>query len=251
MATRPAISAHRGACGVEVLPLAESYDRAIRLGVDYVEFDARRTADGHHVVHHDPALPSGPPIASLTLREYRAAAGNQALEIGELVELARGRVRLHVDLKTIGDEDGVLASVKRRLAPDEFVVTTLEDASVRRVKERHPDVRVGLSLGRDMTGGRPWSVAVVRISELYPEPRVRRCGADFLAVHRRLARIRVLACCSRNQLGAWVWTVDEEAEIRAFLDDRRVEVLITNRPDLALALRDPERRAVRRGGQRA
>jgi glycerophosphoryl diester phosphodiesterase len=40
------ICAHRGSCGVAGLPAAERYDRAIRLGVDYVELDVRRTADG-------------------------------------------------------------------------------------------------------------------------------------------------------------------------------------------------------------
>jgi glycerophosphoryl diester phosphodiesterase len=35
-----------------------------------------------------------------------------------------------------------------------------------------------------------------------------------------------------------VWTVDEEAEMRRLLADPRLSVLITNRPDLALAIRD-------------
>jgi hypothetical protein len=34
-----------------------------------------------------------------------------------------------------------------------------------------------------------------------------------------------------------VWTVDEDAEIKRWLDDRRVTVLITNRPADAIAVR--------------
>ena len=59
------ISAHRGSCGVTGLPAAERYDRAIALGVDYVELDVRRTADGVYVNYHDDATPSGRSAGSL------------------------------------------------------------------------------------------------------------------------------------------------------------------------------------------
>ena len=51
----PLICAHRGECGVAGLPAAERYNRAIELGVDYVEIDVRRTADGIYVNSPDGA----------------------------------------------------------------------------------------------------------------------------------------------------------------------------------------------------
>ena len=35
----------------------------------------------------------------------------------------------------------------------------------------------------------------------------------------------------------WVWTVDDPDLMRRLMQDKRVECLITNRPDLALRLR--------------
>lgn len=227
------VSAHRGACGQAGLSLAESYEQAIRLGVHYVEFDARRTRDGRYVVHHDAKLESGGAIATMTLAEYRYRAGDQALEVGELIELARGRVRLHADLKVIGDEPDVLGLLSR-LPADEFVVTTLEDESVRRLHALRPDARVGLSLGRDLAGEPPWRVAAVRREELFPEVRVRRCHPDFLAINLGLARLRVLGYAASRGLPAWVWTVDGEHDMRWLAADHRCDVIITNRPDVAL-----------------
>jgi glycerophosphoryl diester phosphodiesterase len=88
----PLISAHRGSCGTPGLGLAESYRRAIDLGVDFVEFDIRRTADRAYVVSHDPFLAGGERISTLTFDEYRRAAGDQTLTVAELLELAGGRV---------------------------------------------------------------------------------------------------------------------------------------------------------------
>jgi len=58
-----------------------------------------------------------------------------------------------------------------------------------------------------------------------------------VAVHQRLARIRVLDYCAGANVPAWVWTVDDEAGIESFVHDPRVSVLITDRPDLALEIR--------------
>jgi len=123
------------------------------------------------------------------------------------------------------------------LGAGNFVVTTLEDRSVAAVKERFPAVPAALSLGRDLDEVPRGRRAATRLSELLPMRRLRACRADWVAVHRRLAAGGVLAQCHRAGIKAMVWTVDEDAEIRRWLTDRRVTVLITNRPADAVALR--------------
>ena len=123
------------------------------------------------------------------------------------------------------------------LGPGNFVVTTLEDRSVAAIKARFPAVPAALSLGRDLDEVPRARRAATRLSELFPMRRLRACRADWVAVHRRLAAAGVLAQCHRAGIKAMVWTVDEDAEIRRWLADRRVTVLITNRPADAVALR--------------
>jgi glycerophosphoryl diester phosphodiesterase len=231
------ISAHRGSCGVAGLPAAERYDRAIRLGVDFVELDVRRTSDARYVNYHDHVTPSGRPIARATFSDLKAELGAELLELGEILDVVAGRAGLHVDLKQTGYESEVLRAVIGRCNTDRFVVTTGEVDSIRLIKDQFPQVRAGLTLGTDMKNAHAWTTLQERMGELFPGPRLRRSHADFVAAHEQLARVRLLDYCARRAMGCWVWTVDDAKEIARFMADSRVTTLVTNRPDIAVGLR--------------
>lgn len=234
---RPLISAHRGSCGIDGLPAAERYRRAIALGVDYVEIDARRTADGTYVTYHDDLTPSGRNTRELTYRQLKDELGSELLTLEEVLDIAVGRTALHVDLKEDDRALEIVRAVLDRLAEKDFVVTTGGELVIRRIKDQFPYVSAGLTLGRDLEGWPPWRILGVRLSELFPGPGLKRSHADFVAMHQQLARIRLLSYTAARSLPAWVWTVDDEVEMERFLADPRVTTLITNRPDLALRLR--------------
>jgi glycerophosphoryl diester phosphodiesterase len=233
----PLICAHRGSCGVAGLPAAERYDRAIAIGVDFVELDLRRTADGLYVNYHDDVTPSGRPTAGLKYADLKAELESEVLTLDELLDVVAGRVGLHVDLKERGCESEIVRQLLARITAGRFVVTTGEVESIRGIKEQYPTVRAGLTLGTDMRNARTLATVRERFSELFPAPRLERSRADFVAAHQQLARIRLLGYCARRHIDAWVWTVDEEKEIARFMADSRVTTLITNRPDIALRLR--------------
>ncbi|HEY1456086.1 MAG TPA: glycerophosphodiester phosphodiesterase [Candidatus Dormibacteraeota bacterium] len=232
----PLISAHRGGCGVDGLAARERYRRAIELGVDFVEFDVRRSLDEVMVVCHDPCTASGRAVCELEYGALAEELAGEALTLAELLEIAGGKVGLHLDLKEPGYEAAVVEAALAH-CPLERLVITSEDSVVKTIKERWPRVRAGLSLGEDLHGIRPWVAAGTRLSELFPARRLRACGADFVAVHQRLAGLNVLRYCERVGIPAWVWTVDEEPDIARFMKDSRVATLITNRPDVALRVR--------------
>jgi len=233
----PLISAHRGSCGVPGLPAAERYDRAIRLGVDYVELDVRRTADGLLVNYHDDLTPSGRPTGSLTYVDLKTELGAELLTIAELLDVVAGRVGLHVDLKETGDQAGTIGMLLAHKAGAHFVVTTGDVESIRAVKELFPEVQAGLTLGTDMKDAHAWATMTERLAELFPAARLKRSHADFVAAHQQLARLRLLRYCKGKRLPVWVWTVDETQEIERFMRDPRVTTLITNRPEVALRFR--------------
>ena len=98
----------------------DAIEDALRLGVDYVEFDLQRCADGTLVVHHDP-VDVPPP---------------DALAYDDALGLLAGRSRAHLDVKFT--DDGVVAAVAHagaRLGTDRLVVTTLDDRSVAAVRD--------------------------------------------------------------------------------------------------------------------
>jgi glycerophosphoryl diester phosphodiesterase len=230
------ISAHRGNCGVDGLPAIERYRRAIALGVDYVEIDARRTADGTYVTFHDDLTPARRNVRELTYAQLRDEVGSELLTVEEVLDIAAGRVGLHVDLKEDDSGPDIVRVVLERISESSFVVTTGGEAVIRRIKDQFPAVTAGLTLGRDLEGWPPWRILGVRLSEVFPSPRLDRSHADFIAMHQQLARLRLLGYAATHGIAAWVWTVDDEVEMKRFLADPRVTALITNRPDVALRI---------------
>jgi glycerophosphoryl diester phosphodiesterase len=233
---RTLIDAHRGECGIPGLSAADRYSRAIALGVDYVEIDVRRTADGVYVNYHDDRTPSGRVVRERSYAALRQELGLELLKVDEVMELVDSRVGLHVDVKEGGDEAATVRHIQAGCARSPVYFTGGDD-SIRVIKENFPAARAGLTLGEDLQGAPPWRYLRVRSSELFPGVRLRRCHADFASVHQRLAGIRVLDYCARAHMPAWVWTVDDEVSIARLVRDPRVAVLITNRPDIALRIR--------------
>jgi glycerophosphoryl diester phosphodiesterase len=227
-----AISAHGPRTGT-----IEVYANALETGAEYVEFDIRRTADGELAAFHDARTSQGDPLAAISYSRLCEQAGYPVPRVAEVMAAIAGKATGHLDLKDTGGEDKVVEMALDILGPGNFVVTTLEDQSVAAIKARFPSVPVALSLGRDLDEVPRSRRAATRLSELRPMRRLRACRADWVAVHRRLAAAGVLAQCHRAGIKAMVWTVDEDAEMRRWLADHRVTVLITNRPADAVTLR--------------
>ncbi|MER7486963.1 glycerophosphodiester phosphodiesterase family protein [Streptomyces sp. NPDC126497] len=239
MTPRPAVSAHRGGAERAAPATWEAYQDALASGAEYVELDVRRTADGVFVVHHDARVRrTGPPLSTLTHAELDERAGYPVPVVDEVMELVAGRLVAHLDLKETGHERELIDRAVALLGEDGFVATTLEDRSVAALTAARPRVRTVLSLGRDGGDVPRGRLVATRIGELLPMRRVRACGAHGVAVHQRLARAGVLREAARNGLFTMVWTVNEDAALRGFLRDPRVDVLITDRPRRAVALRD-------------
>lgn len=122
--------------------------------------------------------------------------------------------RLQLDLK----EPDLVADLLRRFPADRVVVTTAIDDSITQVKDQFPQVRAGLTLGEKVNDS--------------TRKRIQACGADFIALDHRYAKR-----FGDYGVPVWLWTVDDEPQLERFLKDKRIEAIITNRPDLALRLR--------------
>jgi glycerophosphoryl diester phosphodiesterase len=233
------ISAHQGGGERHRPGTVEAYRAAPESGADLVEFDIRKTADGLLVVHHDEhCVPGGRLVAASTYAELAEAVGYPPLLVPEVMRMLAGKVAGHLDLKEAGYEHEVIDLALDTFGAGNFVATTLEDESVRAIKDRYPGVRTALSLGRSVDGQAPRTRASTRYSELFPMRRIRACGADWIAVDHKLARLGVLRQAARHGVGVMVWTVDTGRLIDHFLADERVDVLITNRPEEAVRRRD-------------
>jgi glycerophosphoryl diester phosphodiesterase len=223
------ISAHSGHGGNVTHAGYEAYRQVLDTGAEYAEVDIRKTRDNVLVAYHDARI-GGRLLTDLDYGEACARLGYVVPRVAEVMSMLAGKFIGHLDLKETGYEAEVVELALASFGPGNFVATTLEDVSVRRIKEAFPDVTAALSLGRDLAGVPRSHWAALRGSELFPVGRIRACGADWVAVHHQLARLGVLRSCQRHGVGAMVWTVDTDPLIDRFLCDPRVGVLITNRP---------------------
>jgi len=105
------VVAHRGAHKTVPENTLASLEKAIELGVDYVELDVRRTKDGVLVLLHDASvnrITNGKgkvedltydEIHKLNIRARTATGGQKIPTFDEFLEHAKGRMKLYVDHK--------------------------------------------------------------------------------------------------------------------------------------------------------
>jgi glycerophosphoryl diester phosphodiesterase len=245
----PAISAHRG--GSESAPggTYQAYHGALAAGAEYVEVDVRRTADGVLVARH-PARAGwararrGRAVGSLSYARLCELAGYEVPRLAAVLPLLAGRAIAHLDLKEAGCAAEAVAQAAEVLGPAGVIATTRDGELAASVKRRVPAVPVGVTVGGDLA--ETTGVALRRGYPLAPGrlDRVLAAQGDWAVLHHRAARPALLDACRSRGIKTMVWTVNGDRALARWLADPRVDVLVTDRPARALALRgDRDQRA--------
>lgn len=228
--TVPLVIAHRGAPTMAYENTLESFELAITQRADAVELDLRLTADNKLIVHHDPKITRAlPPLSAMTLSTVRReskARGFYLPALDEVLELARGRIAVNIELKETGLEDAALRAVKESHVLESILFSSFLPAAIARVKQSEPRAVTGLLLGLPRAvpksgRRRPLSAAA----------KAAAVSADFLLPHKLRATKRFLRRLSRRGIPAIVWTVNAPRSYRRLIQ-QHVAGIITDRPDL-------------------
>jgi glycerophosphoryl diester phosphodiesterase len=220
---------HKGADHIAPGNTLASFDAALAAGVDMVEFDVLRVADGRLVLAHDLRDSERPNV--LTLDEG----------LDHLVSDAYAGVELDVDLKQAGYEREVIDALRARGLVERSLISTMEEESLPVVRGLEPGIRLGWSVPKMRRN--PLSNPLTRPLALLGayEYRRRLAGrvrarlqageidavmAHFAVVDRRLVRV-----VKENGGELYVWTVDEPRRI-ARLERLGVSGIISNDPRL-------------------
>jgi glycerophosphoryl diester phosphodiesterase len=250
----PLVFAHRGGCALGPENTIAAFDRGMAAGADGLELDVHLSADGLPVVCHDPTLDrttngKGPVMRLSAAELSRLDAGGwfadgegrfpfrgQGVGIPTLEDVLRRYrgVRIIVEMKLDTAEMGnaVAQVVRAASAVDRVCAAGYGDRSLSAVRSAlpdlatsasHPEVRLGLyrSWAR-------WPVRQVRYGG-YQVP-------ETVGLLRVVSR-RFIRHAHGAGLKVQVWTVDEEADMRRLLS-WGADGLISNRPDLAVRVRD-------------
>jgi glycerophosphoryl diester phosphodiesterase len=251
--SRPLVFAHRGGCAIGPENTIAAFDLGIAAGADGLELDVHLSADGVLVVHHDDTLDrttdcAGPVAARTAAELARVDAGCRFLSSGGFPFRHQG-----VCVPTLRD-------VLHRY-PDVRIIIEMKVDSDAMGEAVAREVRVAGAADRVCAGGFGCrSVAAARAA--LPEMVTSACSREVhLAVYRSWARwpvtnvrygayqvpetsgvIRVVSPRWIREshdagLKVQVWTVDDEADMERLLS-WGVDGLVTNRPDVAVKVRD-------------
>jgi glycerophosphoryl diester phosphodiesterase len=251
---RPRVFAHRGGAALGPENTIAAFDLGRATGAEGLELDVQLSADGVVVVCHDPTLDrttdsSGRVDARTASELARVDAGYHFTDgrgdhpfrgrnigiptLADVLQRYRG-VPTIVEMKVDSGEMGrALAEAVRQAGAVDWVCAAGFGLRALRAARHalpemassgsHPEVRLALY--------RSWAGLPVRRAPFgcYQVP-------EFAGALRVVSR-RFIRHAHRAGLEVQVWTIDDEADMRRLLE-WGADALISNRPDLAVRVRD-------------
>ena len=208
-----------------------SFTSAIELGVDVIECDVHLTTDGRLAVIHDHTLErttngSGlvGRLSSAELTGLDAGKGERIPLLEEVLELARGRVGVAIEVKSLpilypGLEEVLVRVVRDAEMVEDVAVISFDHRVVRRV--RGLDDRI---LGGVLLAGRP-----LLIPEL-----LAFAGAEVYSPHWSYVDRETVHEVHAAGAAVGVWTVDDTMVLEQ-CQELGLDAVYTNRPREMLA----------------
>lgn len=219
----PVVVGHRGAPLMAPENTPAAFAAAHEAGATWVELDARRSADGVVVVHHDAWCADG---AALVERSWTELHGRGVSSLADVLAGLPAGLGVDVEVKNLPgepdyDEGDVLARLVAGLLKDverPAMTSSFNPMTVAALQELLPDVPPGLLTTPALRPDAGVEMAVDVGARVYG-PHVDTPGLDAATVD----------AAHRAGLAVLVWTVDEPARALA-LADEGVDALCTNDP---------------------
>lgn len=221
------VFAHRGVHLSHRENTLGAFRAAIELGVDGVELDVRRTADGALVIHHDPTI-ADQAISRLTTPELPAYVPR----LDEAMALLRG-ICVNVEIKNSPDpeeptyddtgtiEREVLEYLRRDELISSVIVSCFDLATCERVRALASDVTVA------------WLVFEGSLGEALVTAHER--GFHAVNPHYSMVTNEDVRFATELGLGVNVWTVNAAKDLET-MAEFGVTSVITDEPELAIGL---------------
>jgi glycerophosphoryl diester phosphodiesterase len=226
--------AHRGASMERPENTLAAFEEAIRQGADVIEADIRTTGDGALLVIHDATLDrtanahgAVAEVDYARARSLDAGRGERIPTPDEVLEVARGRVRVTFDIKDHDAVDGIVAVVRELEMADSVAFSSFLPEVAERIR--------AFGLASPI-------MQVVDSAAGLASVMTRRVGVSFgvsgIGVPAPLISAQLTEQLQRHGFGVFAWTVDNPRELERLIDDG-VNGILTNRPGvLAAVLRE-------------
>lgn len=245
VAMKPFVQAHRGASSYAPENTLEAFELAVKMGADGVELDTHLSKDGVIMVCHDDRVDRCSDgkgrICDMTCSElkqldfsykfpeYKGAKMPTLAEVYDLLKPTN--LFINIEIKSLpilypGIEEKLNALADSMDMQDRIMYSSFNHYSLKKMRDINPDVPLGI-LYNDAPY-EPWKYAK---------------ALGFTALHPHMASLQYPVVSNAQAAGIKVhpWTVDSEEDIM-WMYRLGVDAVISNRPDVAIRLRDGEMR---------
>lgn len=207
------ITAHRGSSRMAPENTMAAIQAAMDEMADYSEIDVQTTADGIVVVCHDLNLKrvagvdkrlgtmTYDQVSRLDVGSHYSAqfAGERIPTLAQVLEVCKGRMKLNIELKNIGDASSlpeqVAALVRQYGMEDQCVITSVKLRYLERIKEFDPELRTGYILA-------------AAYGRYYDNESI-----DFISIRSSFVGRRLVEAAHENGKAVHVWTVNSKTEM--------------------------------------
>ena len=225
----PRILAHRGLALAAPENSIAAFEAAAAAGATHIETDVRATADGVAVLVHDPAVPGGADVASLSLAELRTALPQVATLAEALAALPEAR--FNIDIKRADAVPPVGAAIAAASAAQRVLLTSFSGRRRRSVLRLVPTAATSAS-----SGGIAGMILGLRVRT----PALTRYalrGVQAVQIPERALRTDLAAPWSIAEMHAagvevHFWVVNDPTRMRELVA-RGADGIVTDRADLA------------------
>ena len=234
--------AHRGASAYEPENTLRAFERAIEMGATMLELDVHLSRDGRPVVIHDPDLSrttnGAGRVHDMSLEQIKrldAGGGEQVPTLGEVIDLARGRAEVYVELKGQRTPGAVVEALHAAGFVDQAIVGSFAPWLPQKIKFLDPRIRTSMLVRREdrRKDFVEWALA---IEADYVHP----CWEGASRTPHKLLTPALIASIRRHGLGIILWHEERPAELRKLVK-LDVDGICTDKPDvLAKILRQWE-----------
>ncbi len=225
------VIAHRGASAVAPENTLVAYTKAIEMGADYAELDVRQTKDGAIVLMHDKTVHRTTGVKGFvwdfTLSELKKLdagswfgeefRGEPIPTLQEVIRLAKGRMKLNIEVKISENEPGIAQKVVDIVRSENFskhcIITSFDMETINTFKRIAPDLKTGFIFEKEYHAD------------------VFEGTWDVLCSNSELVDAGFVQLAQESGKKIYVWTVNDREEMLRLIG-LGANGVITDRPDL-------------------
>lgn len=219
----PLIIAHRGYSSHALENSLEAFHLALTVPVDMIEFDIRMSADRVLYVMHDKQTGRTADrdvdiegLSSKELAGIRLRNGERIPLLEDVLAMTSGKAGVNIEIKSAGAGTALARYLSRSPYRGALMISSFQEAEVLAVRTVLPGLQFALIYDT-------FSMRLI--------PEYRHKGYSTISLRKNTVTEPLVKACHARGLLIFVWTVDQEDEMKRCID-WEIDGIYTNNPGL-------------------